>query len=147
MKMGRKAMPIDLLVHKGKKNLTKKEINKRKTAESRIKPKADKVEPPEWLNGKEKEVFLLTVSEHSDLELITNVDVNQLALYCSEFTRYIDERAKGSEADPKELNRLSKEIRAWSSEFGFTPSSRAKLAIQKQEEKEISPEEKMFGDV
>jgi hypothetical protein len=40
--MGRKAMPIDLLLIQGNKNrLTKSEIENRKSAEAKLKPKAD----------------------------------------------------------------------------------------------------------
>jgi phage terminase small subunit len=47
--MGRKAMPIDLMLIKGKKNLTKQEIEERKSTEEALKPRAEKIEAPEWL--------------------------------------------------------------------------------------------------
>jgi P27 family predicted phage terminase small subunit len=49
--------------------------------------------------------------------------------------------------DEKTLDTLYKQLKSMAIEFGFTPSSRAKLAMPKEEEKEKSTEEKLFGDI
>jgi P27 family predicted phage terminase small subunit len=153
--MGRKAMPIDLLLIQGNKNkLTKKEIESRKAAEEKLKPKTDKIKPPTWLSPLAKREFKKLAAELNEIGLITNVDVNQLAVYCRAYARFI-EIQKGNEdpetgetiTDEKTLDTLFKQLKSMAIEFGFTPSSRAKLAMPKEEEKEKTPEEKMFGDV
>lgn len=154
---GRKAMPIELLLVKGKKNLTKQEIDARRKAENKIRPNADKVRPPAWLSPEAKREFKKLAVELQQTELITNVDVNQLAIYCRAYARYvelqngtIEENEEGEEIrlyDEKQIDILFKQLKAMSAEFGFTPSSRAKIAIPKEPEKEKTPDEIMFGDV
>jgi P27 family predicted phage terminase small subunit len=151
---GRKAMPIDLLLIKGNKNFTKKEIEARKAAEAKLKPKADNIKPPSWLSSLAKREFKRLAAEMQAIDLMTNVDVNQLAVYCRAYARYI-ELQDGKEdletgevlTDEKTLDTLYKQLKSMAIEFGFTPSSRAKLAMPKEEEKEKTPEEKMFGDI
>jgi phage terminase small subunit len=142
--MGRKALPIDILVLQGKKNLGKKEIEKRRKAEASLKVEADNVEAPFWLSPEAADEFNRLVGELTNIGLITNIDVSQLAMYCHHLDTFIKHR---HELTIKEMDTLSKQIRSWSVEFGFTPSSRAKLAMPKKEEKEVSPEEKRFGEV
>lgn len=153
--MGRKAMPIELLLINGNKNkLTKQEINARKKSEEKIKPNANNIKPPSWLNASAKREFRKLAQELAQIGLMTNVDVNQLAVYCRTYARYI-ELQKGVEdketgefiTDEKTIDMLYKQLKGMAVEFGFTPSARAKLAMPKEEEKEKSTEEKMFGDV
>lgn len=152
---GRKAMPIELLLINGNKNkLTKEEIEARRKAEAAIKPNANAVRPPSWLNATAKREFKKLASELLQTELITNVDVNQLAMYCSAMARYIEmqkgienEETGEIEIDEKKLDILFKQLKAMAAEFGFTPSSRAKLAMPKEPEKKKTKEEELFGDV
>lgn len=164
--MGRRAKPIDLLVLDGKKNLTKKEIEARKTAEKKIKPQATKVRPPTWLSKEAKKEFRRLANELLTVDLITNVDVDALALYCDAYvdyvrcTRIIDEEGllveytnKAAETNkvPHPLltkkKQLYDQMKTLASEFGLTPSARAKIAIPKQEKKEPTEFEKTFGDL
>lgn len=163
--MGRKALPIELLLVKGNKNLTKAEIDARRKAEAKIKPNADNIKPPSWLSAAGKREFRKLVLELQQTELITNVDVNQLAAYCRIYERYI-ELQKGTpsidedgqavlddngdpviEYNDKSIDNHLKQLKAYASEFGLTPASRAKIAIPKPEEKEKTPEEIQFGNV
>ncbi len=152
--MGRKAMPIDLLLIQGNKNkLTKEEIKARKEAEAKIKPKADKIKPPKKMSSASKKMFNQLARELQITELITNVDVYQLAMYCRAYTRW-EELCAGEEQedgtiiyDEKKIDILFKQVKSMGTEYGFTPSSRAKLAMPKDEEKPKSTEEKMFGDI
>lgn len=144
---GRKAKPIMLQLLEGNKNrLTKSEIEARKAAEAKIKPNADKVTPPSWLSNDAKEIFNKSVEELIQVELITNVDVEQLAVYSRAVAEFAKESQK-DEPDETKLDKLSKQIKSWSIEFGLTPSSRAKLAMPKEEEKEKTVEEQFFGDI
>ena len=52
---GRNRQPIDLLIAKGKKNLTKQEIDTRRKQE--IKAPSDNVEPPSHLTSAQKKEF------------------------------------------------------------------------------------------
>jgi P27 family predicted phage terminase small subunit len=156
--MGRKAVPIDILLQRKKKNLTKAEIEARRAAEAKIKPSSNQVKPPSWLDAAAKKEFKKLANELLQTELITNVDVNQLAMYCSTLSRYI-ELQKGQEVedpetgditiefDEKKIDILFKQIKGMAAEFGFTPGSRAKIAIKPEKEKEKTAEEEMFGNV
>lgn len=163
---GRRAMPIDLLLINGNKNkLTKSEIDQRKKAEAKIKPSTDKVRPPSWLSAAGKREFRKLVMELQQTELITNVDVNQLAAYCRVYERYVELQAgtpavdeigdpkldeEGNpiiEYNEKAIDTYLKHLKTLAVEFGLTPSARAKIAMPKKEEKEKSTEEQMFGEV
>jgi P27 family predicted phage terminase small subunit len=163
---GRKAMPIELLLINGNKNrLTKSEIESRRKAENAIKPASNNIKPPTWLNATAKKEFKKLAAELSTVDLITNVDVNQLAIYCRTYARYIEMQKGIPELDEygdpkldengnmiivydeKQIDILYKQLKGMAAEFGFTPSSRAKLAIKKEDDKPKSEEEKLFGDV
>ncbi|WP_077616920.1 phage terminase small subunit P27 family [Caenibacillus caldisaponilyticus] len=165
--MGRKAIPIELQLINGNKNrLTKSEIEQRREAEKKIKPKSNKVKPPAWLNDVAKKEFKRIVKEMQELEILTNVDVDALALYCDayasyiECTRIIDEEGMMVEYTNKaaETNKvphplltkkkqLAEQMKALATEMGLTPASRAKLAMPKEQPKEPTEFERLFGDV
>lgn len=54
-RMARPRQPTDLIMLKGKKHLTKKEIEERK--EKEIKAPADKIEPPSYLGELKKNLI------------------------------------------------------------------------------------------
>lgn len=162
---GRKAVPIDLLLQRKKKNLTKAEIDARRAAEAKIKPNNNQVKPPTWLSPGAKKEFKKLANELMQTELITNVDVNQLAVYCRAYDRFI-ELQKGQPEftdsgdplldddgnqvlyiDEKKIDILFKQLKTMAAEFGFTPSSRAKIAMKPEPEKQKTAEEEMFGNV
>jgi P27 family predicted phage terminase small subunit len=152
---GRKAMPIELLLINGNKNkLTKAEIESRRNAEAKLKPGSNNIKPPNWLNATAKREFKKLAHELDGIGLMSNVDVNQLAIYCRSYAKYIelqkgieDPETGEVETDEKQLDILYKQLKGMAAEFGFTPSSRAKLAMPKEEEKEKSEEETLFGSV
>lgn len=164
--MGRKAMSIELHLINGNKNrLTKDEIEKRREAEKRLKPKANKVKPPTWLSKEAKKEFNRIAKEMQDLDLLTNIDIDALALYCDAYVNYIEctriiakeglmveytNKAAETNKVPHPLltkkKQLAEQMKALAMEFGLTPASRAKLAIPREEEKPKSEEEKLFGD-
>lgn len=138
-------MPIDLLLVQGNKNkLTKKEIEARKKAEEKIKPNADKIKAPAFLSRTAKLDFNKLAAELQQTEVLTNVDVDLLGWYCWA-NDYL--KTKLNELSINEIDKLMNRIKSIAVEYGLTPASRAKLAMPKEEEKEQSTEEKLFGDV
>ncbi len=147
--MGRNKQPIDILVQKGKKNLTKKEIEERTTNE--IRADSDKVLPPRYLSTKQKKEFKLISSELIKVNLITNLDVDTLARYIISKDNYIEISAKMRETDViiddfinenyEKLQKIQdnyfKQLRNSAMDLGLTVTSRLKLSLPP-----VKPEEK-----
>lgn len=167
IQVGRKAIPINLQVLNGNPNrLTKAEIEARQEAEKKIRAKNDKIRPPTWLDKLAKREFRKIVKEMEELDLLTNLDVHALAIYCDAYSQYvectkqIDEEGlmveytnKAAETNkvPHPLmtkkKQLHEQMRSLATEFGFTPASRAKLAIPREEPKPKTAFEQRFGEV
>lgn len=164
--MGRKAVPVDLLVLRGTKHLTKQEIDARRGAEARLKPKADKLRPPSWLSPIAKREFKRIVKEMEGLGVLTNVDIDALALYVDAYASYIEctriieqeglmveytnkaaETNKVAHPLLTKKRQLADQMRMMAVELGLTPAARAKLAMPKREPKEPTEFERMFGNV
>lgn len=164
---GRRAKPMSVQEMEGNPGkLSKQEIEERRAAEERIKPNADKVEPPDWLGDVAREEFNKLASELMQIGLITNPDVNSLAVYCDALEKYIEctRQIKADGIMMKHVNNdghenkiphplLSKQrdaantMKAIAQEFGMTPSARAKLAIPRDNKKEPTEFDREFGDV
>ncbi len=151
--MARPRQPVDLLVYKGKKNLTKKEIENRKAQE--VKAPADKVKPPTYLPKDLKREFKKIANELLDIGIMTNLDVDALARFLIAKKLYLDVSQKLLENPELVIvdtdlvgiqDKLFKQSRAAASDLGLTISSRCKLVIPKQDEKPPQTEaEKRFG--
>lgn len=152
--MARPRQPVDLLLYKGKKNLTKKEIEERKANE--VKAKNDNVKPPTYLPSVLKREFKKIASELVDIGIMTNLDVDALARFLIAKKLYLEVTKTLLESpelviEDKDIvathDRLFKQSRVAASDLGLTISSRCKLVIPKKEdEKPRTKEEKMFGD-
>ena len=77
--MAKRREPIDLLVAKGKKNLTKKEIEERKNRE--IKAPSENIEPPSYLPKNLKGEFINISSKLKEIGIMSDLDSNALARY------------------------------------------------------------------
>lgn len=77
--MARPRQPIDLLVYKGKKNLTKQEVEERKSQE--IKAPNDKIKAPTYLPKDLKRKFKNISDELIQIGIMSNLDVDALARY------------------------------------------------------------------
>src|SRR5690606_6965796 len=88
--MGRRAKPVELLVLNGRKHLTKKEIQARREGEARLRPPADAVKPPSWLSKEARKVWRRAVASLGPLDILTNADVEQLAVFCDAVARYAE---------------------------------------------------------
>lgn len=151
--MARPRQPIDLLVYKGKKNLTKKEIEERKAQE--VKAPNDKVKAPTYLPKELKREFKKIADQLIEIGIMTNLDVDALARFLIAKKLYLDLTQKLLENSNLLLDKnlvgtqdkLFKQCRAAASDLGLTISSRCKLVIpKKEEEKPKSKEERLFGD-
>ena len=149
--MVRKAKPIDLIVMEGKSNKTKEEIRLRQERE--IRPETNKVECPDWLCDVAKEEWNRIEKDLIDLGLLTNVDTNQLAIYCDAYAKYVKATQEidkyglvikhTSKAGATNIvtnpyvqiaNKYADLVKKFCDEFGLTPTSRAKIAIPQKEE-------------
>jgi len=139
---GRKAVPTKLRALKGSTgNVTK---NKKEPKPG----KAVKIDPPDYLTKPAKEEWRRVAPILQRLGLFTELDAPALSAYCEAFARYVDavERLKGQELvityptgaqAPNHLigiiNSSVKQMRDFMTEFGMTPSSRAKLQVDQPE--------------
>ncbi|ANY71666.1 terminase [Paenibacillus ihbetae] len=161
--------PLNLLLIKGKKHLTKEEIKTR--LESEVKAKDDNVKPPSYLPKKLKTEFEEIANELMRIEIMSNLDVDALARFLLAREQYVrvnkslrsmpvmvDAETKSGETIkiPNESygellisqDKLFKQCRQAAADLGLTISSRCRLVVpKKSEEKPKTAEEKMFGDV
>jgi P27 family predicted phage terminase small subunit len=155
--------PIDLVIHKGKKNLTKEEIERRR-AEEVVAPN-DAICPPKYLKTKaQKSKFHKIAGTLKEIGIMTNLDCDALARYIMSEEKYLAydkmvsqllreakdwERAAGLVVLIEKFEGLRdkalKQCRAAASDLGLTISSRCKLVVPKVEKKE-DPYSGMFGD-
>ncbi|MBO3652046.1 MULTISPECIES: phage terminase small subunit P27 family [Bacillus amyloliquefaciens group] len=165
--MARPREPLDLLLYKGKKNLTKQEIEERR--EQEIKAPNDKVKAPSYLPKDLKREFKKIADELKNIGIMTNLDVDALARFLFARKQYLemtevlletpitalveDDDGNKFEVANKTYSdllinqdKLFKQCRQASSDLGLTISSRCKLVIPKKDDgKPKSKEEERFG--
>lgn len=152
--MAGQRQPIDLLLIKGNKNLTKKEIEFRKATE--VKAPSDKVKPPAYLPSNLKREFKKIANELMQIGIISNLDVDALArfliaknMYVKISNRliYLDPLSEEFETLIAHQDKFFKQSRQSAMDLGLTISSRCKLVIPKNDEdKEKTASQKRFGD-
>lgn len=139
--MARPREPIDLIIAKGKKNLTKKEIEERRAQE--VKAPNDKVEPPSYLPQELKEEFNRIANELIEIDIMSNLDCEALARFIVSESQYqkVSERViKMKTIGPnymeliKTQEKLFKMARQAANDLGLTISSRCKLVVPKKQE-------------
>nr|DAF51913.1 MAG TPA: terminase small subunit [Siphoviridae sp. ctOb14] len=145
--MPRPKQPIDLITAKGKKHLTKQEIENRKAHE--VQARSDKIKAPSYLSKKGKKEFKKIAKELKAIGIMTNLDVDALARFIIARELYVQISQKLI-GDPDILirdknmlanqNTLFKQCRSAASDLGLTISSRCKLVMPKTEDNE--PENK-----
>ena len=151
--MARPRQPIELVIAKGKKHLSKAEIEERRKQE--IKASNDNIEAPSYLPNNLKEEFNNIASELNRLNIMTNLDVDTLARFVISKAMYLkltSDIMKDTTLlqDVKVLNnqdKLFKQCRASAMDLGLTISSRCRLVIPtaEKQEKELSIEDRLFG--
>lgn len=141
--MARPRQPISLIQAKGKKHLTKAEIEDRKSKE--VKAANDNIEAPSYLSKTLQKEFIKISNELLRIDIMTNLDCDALARYVvSEYNyqKVTKKLLKTGVDNDKFFNyllmqeKLFKQSRQAASDLGLTISSRCKLVIPtKQEEK------------
>lgn len=152
-RIARPRQPTELLLVKGKKHLTKAEIEDRKSKE--IKAPSDKVKAPSYLPADLKKEFNKIAKELKEIGIITNLDIDALARFIIakkmylELTKQILKKPELMIVDKDIVttqDKLFKQCRSSASDLGLTISSRCKLVVPKKEDKkELTEEEKLFG--
>ncbi|MED4586662.1 phage terminase small subunit P27 family [Brevibacillus choshinensis] len=152
--MGRKAMPVDVIVAQGKTNLTKAQIAARREAEAALKGNSDNIVCPDWLDDVGKRAWEELSRELIAIGLLTNVDSKALEMaahYYSQFVKsartvidegqvimYTNAGGKSNKtAHPAVAisNTSMQQYLKMCGEFGLTPAARARLAMPQVEEK------------
>lgn len=140
--------PIELVIAKGNKHLTKAEIESRRNSE--VKPLTGDITPPAYLTKKQKAEFNQISDQLKRLKIMSETDVDTLARYVVANTFYINAvkklRSKEVREDPelfeswlKIQEKMFKQARACANDLGLSISSRCKLVVpaaEKTEEKQ-----------
>jgi len=146
--MARPRQPISLIEAKGKKHLTKAEIEERKNTE--IKAPNDNIRAPSYLDGDLKEEFNKIAKELIRIKIMSNLDEDALARFIIAKKMYINITRKMLE-DANYLldkdivsiqDKYFKQCRSAASDLGLTISSRCKLVIPKTEDENDKPASK-----
>lgn len=154
MSRGNQKQPINLIIAKGKKHLTKAEIEERQKTE--ITTDHINVKPPNYLNEEEVKEFYRISKILLDIGIITELDEDCLAHYLISNTSYIkytkkiraleDELLEAKRTDRKAKlkseidtyltyqDKALKQCRACANDLGLSISSRAKLVMPQPKE-------------
>ena len=152
--MAGQRQPIELLLAKGNKHLTKAEIEERKAKE--IKASNDDIKPPSYLNEKLIPHFNYIADQLLDIGIMTNLDCEVLARYVileNQFQQ-ISTKLMNLDIDDEDYykfctlqDKIFKQVRQVGNDLGLSISSRCKLVVptKQEEEKEETLEDKLFG--
>ncbi|PFN14856.1 phage terminase small subunit P27 family [Bacillus cereus] len=159
--MARPRQPIDLIVYKGKKNLTKQEIEERKSQE--IKAPNNRIKAPTYLPKDLRRKFKRISDELVEIGIMSNLDVDALARYLlsekmywqvtetlldtspTKIEKFIKSDQDGNAVETIEdivsndvytdllinQDKLFKQCRQAASDLGLTITSRCKLVMPK----------------
>lgn len=79
--------PIDILLAKGRKHLTRAEIDERRDQEPPPAP-ADNIKPPEYLSAKQRAEFFELAQQLAEMKIFGNVDAGELGRYVIAHSMY-----------------------------------------------------------
>lgn len=144
--MAKPKQPIELIQSKGKKHLTKAEIEKR-TAEE-VKPCTEDIEAPSYLNVRQKKEFDKIAKQLSKLNVLGETDVDALARFILARGLYVkltkQLMKKEVIGDPvrtdlymKNQQRAFNQCRESANDLGLTITSRCRLVAPKAAEQEV----------
>ncbi|WP_455256639.1 phage terminase small subunit P27 family [Peptoniphilus asaccharolyticus] len=149
---GRPRKIVDIATGK----IGKEKIKARKEQEKKIKLERDQLIAPSWLNEEAKEEFERVVTEAESIELLDNLDLGILAIYCNAYAAYVDIsiqiQSRGylaiRETRHDEYETVSpllqaqekyvKQIMQCSTKLGLATTDRLKLIVPKKEESETN---------
>ncbi len=152
--MPRPREPVTLLVAKGRKHLTKTEIEDR--LDSEVNAPSDSVEAPAYLTDDLKAEFSKIAAQLVDIGIMTNLDVDALARFIIAREIYIklsmqiikQPAVLMSDKYPQiaiNQDKAFKQCSAAARDLGLTISSRCRLVIPKHENEEDDPNAGLFG--
>lgn len=138
--MARPRQPIELVIAKGKKNLTKAEIEERRNSE--IKPIVDDIIAPRFLTKKQRDEFYKISDQLTKLKIMGETDIDALARYIVSRDLYIKLTKQLSKSEilqnpitldayMKNQDRAFKQCRSSAMDLGLTISSRCRLVVPK----------------
>ena len=150
--MAGKRQPIEVVIAKGKKNLTKEEIKERLASE--LKPIADNIIAPPYLTKKQKDEFYKIAGQLEKLKILGETDVDALARYIVANDLYIKavKKLRSSEVTnnpvlfelwARNQERYFKQCRSSANDLGLSISSRCRLVVP--EAKNTQPKENKFS--
>jgi P27 family predicted phage terminase small subunit len=148
--MAGQRQPIELVLAKGSKHLTKAEIQERQDRE--VKPITDNIIAPDYLTKKQKDEFYRIAEQLKKLKIMGETDVDALGRYITANDFYIHAvkkmRSKDVKNDPisfeswsRAQERYFKQCRAAATDLGLTISSRCRLVVPERGE---APKENKF---
>ncbi|MGN4897819.1 phage terminase small subunit P27 family [Bacillus cereus group sp. MYBK14-3] len=172
--MARPRQPIDLIVYKGKKNLTKQEIEERKSQE--IKAPNNRIKAPTYLPKDLRRKFKRISDELVEIGIMSNLDVDALARYLlsekmywqvtetlldtspTKIEKFIKSDQDGNAVEALEdivsndvytdllinQDKLFKQCRQAASDLGLTITSRCKLVMPKSGQEPPKTEEEQL---
>jgi P27 family predicted phage terminase small subunit len=127
---------------------TKKEMNSRIEAEEKMIIRADNIHAPTWLSKTAQAEFDRLTALLVEVEIMTEADINHLALYCDAYDKYIcynKQLKKGYWVQGKDekkpnpfiskMNQAAAQMRTFATDLGLSPAARAKLAIRNADKK------------
>lgn len=149
---GRPRKIVDIATGK----IGKEKIKARKEQEKKIKLERDQLIAPSWLNEEAKEEFERVVIEAESIELLDNLDLGILAIYCNAYASYVDisiqiqnkgylakRETRHDEYDTvspllQAQEKYVKQIMQCSTKLGLATTDRLKLIVPKKEESETN---------
>lgn len=149
--MAGQRQPIELVIAKGAKNLTKAEIEARRNSE--IAPITDNIVAPAYLTKKQKDEFYRIADQLKKLKIMGETDVDALGRYITANDLYINavKKLRSTEVknDPfifekwlKIQEKFFKQCRSSANDLGLSISSRCKLVVPQT--KAETPKENKF---
>ncbi len=167
--MAGQRQPIDLVIAKGKKNLTKAEIEERRSSE--VQPCTDDITAPSYLTASQKKRFDKISRQLQKIKIFGETDCETLARYVtaqecyeqavSDLRAIQRQRPKGDDVSvedlvvwtemlekvDKRLDRYFKQAHTAASTLGLSISSRCKLQVPVKDEPEKVNKFAQFGGV
>ena len=165
--MARPRQPIDLLEAKGKKHLTKKEKEDRKTSE--VVPCTDGIVAPAYLTAAEKNQFYLLADQLQKIKIMGETDTEALARYVTAqglYEQAVKDLRRAQKGLPKEaeamdliqwaellekldkrVDRYYKQATSAASKLGLTITDRCRLVVPKSDEAPKVNKFNKFGKV
>lgn len=146
--MAGQRQPIELVIAKGNKHLTKAEIEARRKRE--VGPLEGEIVPPAYLTKKQKAEFTAIAAQLQELKIMGETDADALARYVVANTFYINAvkklRSKEVRDDPelfaswlKIQEKMFNQCRSSANDLGLTISSRCRLVVPATDKPEAKP--------